>query len=158
MLWSPIKRCVHHAAFQPQEKTSPEPFKRRVFSENVNRMKKIIGVLSGLNTYLQSCFSWEKPRRSLRAFLVFQFVVFFFEPFMAPLFAMAVFFAYPVLANNLDEDGAFTDPFVEDQGSSFATFFACGCEVRLRCLLVWSPSSAKAVMKLYGENDWIIWW
>ena len=114
-----IKRLLH----QPQEKTSPEPFKRRVFSENVNRMKKIFGVLSRLNTYLQSCFSWEKPRRSLRAFLVFQFVVFFFEPFMAPLFAMAVFFAYPVLTNSLDEDDAFTDPFVEDQGSLFATFF-----------------------------------
>lgn len=86
-------------------------------------MKKIISVLGRLNSYLQSCFSWEKPRRSLRAFLVFQCVVFFFEPFMAPLFAMAVFFAYPVLANlDLDEDDAFADPFVEDQGSSTATF------------------------------------
>merc|ERR1719507_171227 len=34
---------------------------------------------------------------------------------MAPLFVMAVFFAYPVLTNSLDEDDAFTDPFVEDQ-------------------------------------------
>jgi len=113
LFWNPARAAVK--TIKPQEKTSPEPFKRRVFSENVNRMKKIMGALSRLNTYLQSCFSWEKPRRSLKAFLVFQFVVFFFEPFMAPLFAMAVFFAYPVLANNLDEDDAFTDPFVEDQ-------------------------------------------
>ena len=111
--WNPARAAVK--TIKPQEKTTPEPFKRRVFSENVNRMKKIFGVLSRLNTYLQSCFSWEKPRRSLRAFLIFQFVVFFFEPFMAPLFAMAVFFAYPILANNLDEDDAFSDPFVEDQ-------------------------------------------
>jgi len=112
--WNLARAAVK--TIKPQETTSPEPFKRRVFSENVSRMKKIISVLGRLNSYLQSCFSWEKPRRSLRAFLVFQCVVFFFEPFMAPLFAMAVFFAYPVLANlDLDEDDAFADPFVEDQ-------------------------------------------
>ena len=105
---------------KPQEKAPPEPFKRRVFSENVTRLKKVLTVAKRFNAFLQSCFSWEKPDRSLTAFLIFQFVVFFFEPFMAPLAVAAAFFAYPVIANNLDEEdsGWLTDPFVEEQGGN----------------------------------------
>jgi hypothetical protein len=78
-------------------------------------VKKVFDVLSRVNADIQSCLSWEKPMRTLRAFVVFQVIVFFFEPFMVPLFGTALVFAYPVLANNLELGEAWPDPYEEQE-------------------------------------------
>ncbi len=81
----------------------------------MNRVKKVFDVLSRVNAYIQSCLSWEKPYRTIRAFLIFQTIVFFFEPFMVPLFATAVVFAYPVMASNLELTDGWPDPYEEHE-------------------------------------------
>uniref|UniRef100_A0A5F8GJ91 Multiple C2 and transmembrane domain-containing protein 1 n=1 Tax=Monodelphis domestica TaxID=13616 RepID=A0A5F8GJ91_MONDO len=52
---------------------------------NFIRMKRCVMVLVNAAYYINSCFDWDSPPRSLAAFVLFLFVVWNFELYMIPL-------------------------------------------------------------------------
>ena len=67
-------------------------FKRLIFLYNVNRLKLILMDLYALINFVKSCFQWESKLRSSTAMIVFCLITYFFQPFMLPLFGLAIFF------------------------------------------------------------------
>ncbi len=43
---------------------------RQMLQQNFNRVKRCVLLLINMGSYINSCFQWESPRRSLCAFLV----------------------------------------------------------------------------------------
>uniref|UniRef100_A0A8C1SBZ6 Multiple C2 domains, transmembrane 1b n=1 Tax=Cyprinus carpio TaxID=7962 RepID=A0A8C1SBZ6_CYPCA len=58
---------------------------RSMLQQNFNRVKRCVLFLINTGSYINSCFQWESPRRSLCAFLIFVVVVWNFEIYMVPL-------------------------------------------------------------------------
>ncbi|XP_048076933.1 multiple C2 and transmembrane domain-containing protein 1 isoform X15 [Ursus arctos] len=58
---------------------------KQLLLRNFNRMKRCVMVLVNAAYYINSCFDWDSPPRSLAAFVLFLFVVWNFELYMIPL-------------------------------------------------------------------------
>ncbi|XP_045422443.1 multiple C2 and transmembrane domain-containing protein 1 isoform X2 [Lemur catta] len=58
---------------------------KQLLLRNFIRMKRCIMVLVNAAYYVNSCFDWDSPPRSLAAFVLFLFVVWNFELYMIPL-------------------------------------------------------------------------
>nr|QEN96197.1 multiple C2 domain and transmembrane region protein 1b isoform 1 [Danio rerio] len=58
---------------------------KQLLQQNFNRVKRCVLFLINVGYYINSCFQWESPRRSLCAFLIFVVVVWNFEIYMLPL-------------------------------------------------------------------------
>ncbi|KTG03245.1 hypothetical protein cypCar_00004626 [Cyprinus carpio] len=56
-----------------------------MLQQNFNRVKRCVLFLINMGSYINSCFQWESPRRSICAFLIFVVVVWNFEIYMVPL-------------------------------------------------------------------------
>ncbi|KAL7848178.1 hypothetical protein AOLI_G00228960 [Acnodon oligacanthus] len=71
----------------PEQKYIEEESKvsKQLLLQNFNRVKRCIMLLINLGSYINSCFEWESPRRSICAFLAFVLVVWNFELYMVPL-------------------------------------------------------------------------
>ncbi|XP_056592382.1 multiple C2 and transmembrane domain-containing protein 1 isoform X3 [Triplophysa dalaica] len=71
----------------PEEKFFEEESKlsKQLLQQNFNRVKRCVLFLMNVGSYINSCFQWESPRRSLCAFLIFVTVVWNFEMYMLPL-------------------------------------------------------------------------
>uniref|UniRef100_A0A671SSP2 Multiple C2 and transmembrane domain-containing protein 1-like n=1 Tax=Sinocyclocheilus anshuiensis TaxID=1608454 RepID=A0A671SSP2_9TELE len=71
----------------PEQKYIEEEAKvsKQMLQQNFNRVKRCVLFLINVGSYINSCFQWESPRRSLCAFLIFVVVVWNFEIYMVPL-------------------------------------------------------------------------
>ncbi|XP_051972371.1 multiple C2 and transmembrane domain-containing protein 1-like isoform X2 [Xyrauchen texanus] len=71
----------------PEQKYIEEESKvsKQLLQQNFNRVKHCILFLINVGSYINSCFQWESPRRSICAFLVFVVVVWNFDICMIPL-------------------------------------------------------------------------
>uniref|UniRef100_A0A8C2Q119 Multiple C2 domains, transmembrane 1b n=1 Tax=Cyprinus carpio TaxID=7962 RepID=A0A8C2Q119_CYPCA len=71
----------------PEQKYIEEESKvsKQMLQQNFNRVKRCVLFLINTGSYINSCFQWESPRRSLCAFLIFVVVVWNFEIYMVPL-------------------------------------------------------------------------
>ncbi|XP_058644848.1 multiple C2 and transmembrane domain-containing protein 1 isoform X4 [Onychostoma macrolepis] len=71
----------------PEQKYIEEEAKvsKQMLQQNFNRVKRCVLFLINVGSYINSCFQWESPRRSLCAFLIFVVVVWNFEIHMVPL-------------------------------------------------------------------------
>ncbi|KAK7120927.1 hypothetical protein R3I94_020797 [Phoxinus phoxinus] len=71
----------------PEQKYIEEEAKvsKQLLQQNFNRVKRCVFSLINVGSYINSCFQWETPRRSLCAFLIFVVVVWNFEIYMVPL-------------------------------------------------------------------------
>ncbi|XP_053442469.1 multiple C2 and transmembrane domain-containing protein 1 isoform X9 [Nycticebus coucang] len=58
---------------------------KQLLLRNFIRMKRCVMVLVNAAYYVNSCFDWDSPPRSLAAFMLFLFVVWNFELYMIPL-------------------------------------------------------------------------
>ncbi|XP_039767104.1 multiple C2 and transmembrane domain-containing protein 1 isoform X3 [Ornithorhynchus anatinus] len=58
---------------------------KQLLLRNFVRMKRCVMVLVNAAYYINSCFDWDSPPRSLAAFVLFLFVVWNFELYMIPL-------------------------------------------------------------------------
>ncbi|KAI1905373.1 hypothetical protein AGOR_G00015470 [Albula goreensis] len=58
---------------------------KHLLQQNFNRVKRCILFLINTGCYINSCFEWESPQRSICAFLLFLLVVWNFELYMIPL-------------------------------------------------------------------------
>ncbi|KAL7836730.1 hypothetical protein AOLI_G00280140 [Acnodon oligacanthus] len=58
---------------------------KQLLLQNFNRVRRCIMFLINAGCYINSCFEWESPQRSICAFLLFIVVVWNFELYMIPL-------------------------------------------------------------------------
>uniref|UniRef100_A0A3B1JQJ1 Multiple C2 and transmembrane domain containing 1 n=1 Tax=Astyanax mexicanus TaxID=7994 RepID=A0A3B1JQJ1_ASTMX len=58
---------------------------KQLLLQNFNRVRRCIMFLINAGCYINSCFEWESPQRSICAFLLFVVVVWNFELYMIPL-------------------------------------------------------------------------
>ncbi|XP_077145403.1 multiple C2 and transmembrane domain-containing protein 1 isoform X6 [Ranitomeya variabilis] len=76
------------ATLMPKEQKYVEEEQRlskQLLLRNFIRMKRCVMVLINAAYYINSCFDWDSPQRSLAAFLIFLLVVWNFELYMIPL-------------------------------------------------------------------------
>ncbi len=108
--WNLARACVK--TIRTPTKKDPPAFKRSLLISNVQRVRKILHFAASVSQYIQSCFNWEKPARSIRAFLTYELLVYYFQPFMFPLILLAfMVFIYPLYASYIVND--WLDPYYE---------------------------------------------
>ncbi|XP_034986361.1 multiple C2 and transmembrane domain-containing protein 2 isoform X2 [Zootoca vivipara] len=94
VLFNPVKASIR--TFFPRERRFLEDnrkFSKKILSRNVDRVKRITMAIWNMIQFLQSCFLWESPVRSVIAFVVFVVTVWHFDLYMVPL-ALLLLFAY----------------------------------------------------------------
>ncbi|XP_042328683.1 multiple C2 and transmembrane domain-containing protein 2 isoform X2 [Sceloporus undulatus] len=94
VLFNPVKASIR--TFSPRERRfldDNRKFSKKILSRNADRVKRITMALWNAIQFLQSCFRWESPVRSVIAFVVFVITVWHFELYMLPL-ALLLLFAY----------------------------------------------------------------
>ncbi|XP_055374583.1 multiple C2 and transmembrane domain-containing protein isoform X2 [Condylostylus longicornis] len=72
VVWNPIRAMVQ--VIQPKEEkliSQDKKFKRQIFLQNFNRFKTIVMNVLAAFRYIQSCFEWESPIRSLIALIMY---------------------------------------------------------------------------------------
>uniref|UniRef100_A0AAY5KWQ6 C2 domain-containing protein n=1 Tax=Esox lucius TaxID=8010 RepID=A0AAY5KWQ6_ESOLU len=70
---------------------------------NFNRVRRCILFLINVGCYVNSCFEWDSPQRSICAFLLFVLVVWNFELYMIPLaLLLPLVWSYILIASGKD--------------------------------------------------------
>lgn len=96
--WNKVRAAVK--AIEDHEVTPQDPFSRLLFVANVQRLRKVLNFCERVNDFLTSCFEWENPWRSVKAFLFFECMAYFFEPYLLPIMILVFVFAYPIYADD----------------------------------------------------------
>ncbi|XP_044878267.1 multiple C2 and transmembrane domain-containing protein 1 isoform X2 [Mauremys mutica] len=86
---------------------------KQLLLRNFIRMKRCVMVLINAAYYVNSCFDWDSPQRSLAAFVLFLFVVWNFELYMIPL-AFLLLLAWNYFLILSGKDNTQHDTVVED--------------------------------------------
>ncbi|XP_074808956.1 multiple C2 and transmembrane domain-containing protein 1 isoform X3 [Natator depressus] len=86
---------------------------KQLLLRNFIRMKRCVMVLINAAYYVNSCFDWDSPQRSLAAFVLFLFVVWNFELYMIPL-ALLLLLAWYYFLILSGKDNTQHDTVVED--------------------------------------------
>lgn len=103
--------CLRAAIKTIRRRSAPTPdaLKKSLLINNVQRCRRVLHFVNSLAAYIQSCFDWEKPSRSIKAFIIFETIVYFFHPVMIPLFFIAFILVYPMYASMIIID--WLDPY-----------------------------------------------
>ncbi|KAM5300210.1 multiple C2 and transmembrane domain-containing protein 1 isoform 5-T5 [Ctenodactylus gundi] len=86
---------------------------KQLLLRNFIRMKRCVMVLVNAAYYVNSCFDWDSPPRSLAAFVLFLFVVWNFELYMIPL-ALLLLLTWNYFLIISGKDNRQRDTVVED--------------------------------------------
>ncbi|XP_048418760.1 multiple C2 and transmembrane domain-containing protein 2-like [Stegostoma tigrinum] len=92
IIYNPIKASLR--TFKPKEARNQEEntkFSRKTLTRNVRRVRNITRAIWNTLQYIQSCFEWHSPQRSLIAFLLYLVIVWTFEIYMIPLAFLMLF-------------------------------------------------------------------
>ncbi|VIO96093.1 Uncharacterized protein BM_BM3061 [Brugia malayi] len=92
IIWNPIRAAIR--TFTPRERKYMQidpKFKRRIFMNSYARLRGFLLVLVQIRDYVQSCFDWDSPMRSIFAFLLFIIFVYFFHIHHIPIIILLFF-------------------------------------------------------------------
>ncbi|KAL1274732.1 hypothetical protein QQF64_027546, partial [Cirrhinus molitorella] len=96
---------------------------KQLLLQNFNRVRRCIMFLINAGCYINSCFEWESPQRSICAFLLFVVVVWNFELYMVPLvLLMLLAWNYVLIASGKDTrqgDVQAVEDLLEDEEEDF---------------------------------------
>nr|QEN96195.1 multiple C2 domain and transmembrane region protein 1a isoform 2 [Danio rerio] len=96
---------------------------KQLLLQNFNRVRRCIMFLINAGCYINSCFEWESPQRSICAFLLFVLVVWNFELYMVPLvLLMLLAWNYILIASGKDTrqgDVQAVEDLLEDEDEDF---------------------------------------
>ncbi|XP_036383286.1 multiple C2 and transmembrane domain-containing protein 1 isoform X9 [Megalops cyprinoides] len=96
---------------------------KQLLLQNFNRVRRCIMVLINAGFYINSCFEWESPQRSICAFLLFVVVVWNFELYMIPLaLLLPLAWNYILIASGKDTrqgDVQAVEDLMEDEDEEF---------------------------------------
>ncbi|CAM4538707.1 unnamed protein product [Leuciscus chuanchicus] len=96
---------------------------KQMLLQNFNRMRRCIMFLLNAGCFINSCFEWESPQRSICAFLLFVVVVWNFELYMVPfVLLMLLTWNYVLIASGKDTrqgDVQAVEDLLEDEEEDF---------------------------------------
>ncbi|CAG5130346.1 unnamed protein product, partial [Candidula unifasciata] len=75
-----------------------QKFKISTMKHNINRMSQLIGVFIDTGRFVQSCFDWQSPPRTVTAFIVYLVIVWNFELYMLPISLLLIFLKNLIVA------------------------------------------------------------
>ncbi|KAM6984887.1 multiple C2 and transmembrane domain-containing protein 1 [Aplochiton taeniatus] len=108
VIYNTVKAGLRTVVPSEQKYIEEEPkVSKHLLQRNFNRVKRCIMVLINIGTYINSCFEWEYPQRSIFSFLLFVVVVWNFEIYMGPL-ALLLLLAWNYIAASGRETGDMT--------------------------------------------------
>ncbi|XP_061590043.1 multiple C2 and transmembrane domain-containing protein 1 isoform X2 [Cololabis saira] len=86
IIFNMVKAAMRTLVPAEQKYIEEEPkVSKQLLQQNFNRVKRCIMVLISYGTYINSCFEWESPQRSVISFVLFVVAVWNFELYMLPL-------------------------------------------------------------------------
>ncbi|XP_018524119.1 multiple C2 and transmembrane domain-containing protein 1 isoform X3 [Lates calcarifer] len=95
---------------------------KQLLLRNFNRVRRCIMFLINTGCYINSCFEWESPQRSICAFVLFVIVVWNFELYMIPLaLLLPLAWNYILIASGKDtrQDVQAVEDLLEDEDEDF---------------------------------------
>ncbi|XP_033974636.1 multiple C2 and transmembrane domain-containing protein 1 isoform X3 [Trematomus bernacchii] len=95
---------------------------KQLLLHNFNRVRRCIMFLINTGCFINSCFEWDSPQRSICAFVVFVIVVWNFELYMIPLaLLLPLVWNYILIASGKDtrQDMQAVEDLLEDEDEDF---------------------------------------
>ncbi|XP_035496089.2 multiple C2 and transmembrane domain-containing protein 1 isoform X3 [Scophthalmus maximus] len=95
---------------------------KQLLLHNFNRVRRCIMFLINTGCYINSCFEWDSPQRSICAFVLFVIVVWNFELYMIPLaLLLPLAWNYILIASGKDtrQDVQAVEDLLEDEDEDF---------------------------------------
>ncbi|XP_044051195.1 multiple C2 and transmembrane domain-containing protein 1 isoform X3 [Siniperca chuatsi] len=95
---------------------------KQLLLSNFNRVRRCIMFLINTGCYINSCFEWDSPQRSICAFVLFVIVVWNFELYMIPLaLLLPLAWNYILIASGKDtrQDVQAMEDLLEDEDEDF---------------------------------------
>ncbi|XP_015228812.1 PREDICTED: multiple C2 and transmembrane domain-containing protein 1 isoform X2 [Cyprinodon variegatus] len=95
---------------------------KQLLLRNFNRVRRCIMFLINTGCYINSCFEWDSPQRSICAFVIFIIVVWNFELYMIPLaLLLPLAWNYILIASGKDtrQDVQAVEDLLEDEDEDF---------------------------------------
>ncbi|XP_055367214.1 multiple C2 and transmembrane domain-containing protein 1 isoform X4 [Betta splendens] len=95
---------------------------KQLLLRNFNRVRRCIMFLINTGCYINSCFEWESPQRSVCAFVLFVIVVWNFELYMIPMaLLLPLAWNYILIASGKDtrQDVQAVEDLLEDEDEDF---------------------------------------
>ncbi|XP_029366867.1 multiple C2 and transmembrane domain-containing protein 1 isoform X4 [Echeneis naucrates] len=95
---------------------------KQLLLRNFNRVRRCIMFLINTGCYINSCFEWDSPQRSICAFVLFVIVVWNFELYMIPLaLLLPLVWNYILIASGKDtrQDVQAVEDLLEDEDEDF---------------------------------------
>ncbi|XP_035021815.1 multiple C2 and transmembrane domain-containing protein 1 isoform X2 [Hippoglossus stenolepis] len=95
---------------------------KQLLLRNFNRVRRCIMFLINTGCYINSCFEWDSPQRSICAFLLFVILVWNFELYMIPLaLLLPLAWNYILIASGKDtrQDVQAVEDLLEDEDEDF---------------------------------------
>ncbi|XP_071995803.1 multiple C2 and transmembrane domain-containing protein 1 isoform X4 [Engystomops pustulosus] len=114
VIFNAVKASLATLIPKEQKYVEEEPrLSKQLLLRNFIRMKRCVMVLINAAYYINSCFDWDSPQRSLAAFLIFLLVVWNFEMYMIPL-ALLLLLAWNYFLIISGKDNRTQDMVMED--------------------------------------------
>ncbi|KAM8759915.1 multiple C2 and transmembrane domain-containing protein 1 isoform 4-T4 [Acanthopagrus schlegelii] len=95
---------------------------KQLLLRNFNRVRRCIMFLINTGCYINSCFEWDSPQRSICAFVLFVIVVWNFELYMIPLaLLLPLAWNYILIASGKDtrQDVQAVEDLLEDEDEDY---------------------------------------
>ncbi|XP_028313022.1 multiple C2 and transmembrane domain-containing protein 1 isoform X3 [Gouania willdenowi] len=95
---------------------------KQLLLQNFNRVRRCIMFLINAGCYINSCFEWDSPQRSICAFVLFVVVVWNFEFYMIPLaLLLPLAWNYILITSGKDtrQDVQVVEDLLEDEDEDF---------------------------------------
>ncbi|XP_029999289.1 multiple C2 and transmembrane domain-containing protein 1 isoform X3 [Sphaeramia orbicularis] len=95
---------------------------KQLLLRNFNRVRRCIMFLINTGCYINSCFEWDSPQRSICAFVLFVIVVWNFELYMIPMaLLLPLAWNYILIASGKDtrQDVQAVEDLLEDEDEDF---------------------------------------
>ncbi|XP_029916700.1 multiple C2 and transmembrane domain-containing protein 1 isoform X2 [Myripristis murdjan] len=95
---------------------------KQLLLQNFNRVRRCIMFLINAGCFINSCFEWDSPQRSICAFVLFVIVVWNFELYMIPLvLLLPLAWNYILIASGKDtrQDVQAMEDLLEDEDEDF---------------------------------------
>uniref|UniRef100_A0A915KEU7 C2 domain-containing protein n=1 Tax=Romanomermis culicivorax TaxID=13658 RepID=A0A915KEU7_ROMCU len=121
LIWNSIRAAIR--TVNPKERKymyQEEKFKRQIFMRNAMRVKSIIMEVVDISSFVQSCWSWESPARSVISFIIFLLATYFFELYMVPIVLLIFFirgYMYRSVVESLKTKNAGLEEYYADSDS-----------------------------------------
>ncbi|XP_078468681.1 multiple C2 and transmembrane domain-containing protein 1 isoform X2 [Lampetra fluviatilis] len=116
VIYNPVKASIR--TFLPKESKYMEEhpkLSKQLLLQNFNRVRRCVMAVVNAFHYINSCFNWDSPPRSVTAFILFLVSVWNFELYMLPLGLLLLFiYHYVMLGTGSPQEPCVVEDMVVD--------------------------------------------